>query len=45
MFNKLKRYFDADQLKIILPYKKDFGEMSLEEIKGWYNDNISNMPK
>lgn len=45
IFNKLKRYFDLDQLKIALPNKKDFGEMSLAEIKGWYNDNISNMPK
>lgn len=33
--NKLLRYFDTNQLKIKLPTKKDFGEMSVEEIKQW----------
>lgn len=34
---KLLRYFDANQIKIALPSKKDFGEMSAEEIKIWKN--------
>jgi len=33
--NKLLRYFDSKQLQIKLPIKKDFGEMSKEEIKQW----------
>jgi DNA primase len=33
--NKLLRYFDSRQLKIKLPDKKDFGEMSTEEILKW----------
>jgi len=33
--NKLLRYFDKNQIKIKLPVKKDFGEMSIEEIKEW----------
>jgi hypothetical protein len=33
--NKLLRYFDRKQLEIKLPSKKDFGEMSFEEIKAW----------
>jgi len=33
--NKLLRYFDRKQLEIKLPSKKDFGEMSIEEIKEW----------
>lgn len=33
--NKLSRYFDKKQLEIRLPSKKDFGEMSSEEIKLW----------
>lgn len=32
---KLSNYFDANQLKIRLPAKKDFNEMSLEERKLW----------
>jgi hypothetical protein len=32
---KLSRYFDKNQLSIQLPPKKDFGEMSIEEIKQW----------
>lgn len=32
---RLKRYFDDRQLKIALPEKKDFGEMSREEILEW----------
>jgi len=34
-FNKLNKYFDSKQIKIILPDKKDFGEMSKEEIINW----------
>ena len=33
--NKLLRYFDKNQLYIKLPSKKDFGEMSIEEIVQW----------
>jgi hypothetical protein len=36
-FNKLSRYFDRKQLNIVLPTKKDFGEMCLNEIKEWKN--------
>ena len=32
---RLKRYFDQRQLKISLPIKKDFGEMTREEIFQW----------
>jgi len=32
---KLLRYFDNKQLEIKLPNKKDFGEMSIEEIRAW----------
>lgn len=34
-YNKLTRYFDKSQLSINLPAKKDFGEMSAEEINLW----------
>ena len=34
-FNKLCRHFDPDQIRIALPPKGDFGEMSKEEILGW----------
>jgi len=34
-YSRLKRYFDDKQLKIALPTKKDFGEMSKEEILQW----------
>ena len=34
-FNKLLRYFDKRQLVIKLPTKKDFGEMTTEEIIKW----------
>ena len=34
-FNKLNKYFDPKQIKIILPDKKDFGEMNKEEILKW----------
>jgi DNA primase len=37
--NKLLRYFDKNQLEIKLPSKKDFGEMSVEEIKEWKTKN------
>lgn len=33
--SKFKRYFDLKQLEIKLPLKKDFGEMSEEEIDEW----------
>jgi len=33
--SKLKRYFDTKQLQIKLPFKKDFGEMTQEEISLW----------
>jgi hypothetical protein len=33
--NKLLRYFDPRQIEIKLPNKKDFGEMSSEEILVW----------
>jgi len=33
--DKLVRYFDQEQISIKLPSKKDFGEMSKEEIKIW----------
>jgi len=36
--NKLLRYFDARQLSIKLPTKKDFGEMNKEEILQWKNN-------
>jgi hypothetical protein len=35
--NKLLRYFDARQLQIKLPHKKDFGEMNPKEILEWKN--------
>jgi DNA primase len=33
--NKLLRYFDPKQIEIKLPDKKDFGEMSVDEILIW----------
>jgi DNA primase len=35
---RLSRYFDKSQLKISLPPKKDFGEMTKEEIIQWKNN-------
>lgn len=35
---KLLNYFDEGQIKIALPEKKDFGEMSHEEIIKWKNN-------
>jgi DNA primase len=35
IYSRLKRYFDQRQLKIALPIKKDFGEMTNEEILQW----------
>jgi DNA primase len=35
--SKLLNHFDENQLKIALPTKKDFGEMTYEEIKEWKN--------
>lgn len=34
-YSRLKRYFDERQLQIALPTRKDFGEMSKEEILQW----------
>lgn len=34
--NKLKRYFDLEQLEIRLPTRKDFSEMTKEEVLKWY---------
>jgi len=34
---RLKRYFDEKQLIIKFPLKKDFGEMSSQEIQEWIN--------
>ena len=36
--NKLSRYFDRYQLQIKLPLKKDFGEMTEEEIQRWFKN-------
>ena len=35
IYARLKRYFDAKQIKIALPTKKDFGEMTSQEILQW----------
>ena len=32
---KLLRYFDASQIRVYLPTRKDFGEMTQGEIKEW----------
>lgn len=37
MYDKLLNYFDHDQVRINLPDKKDFGEMTKEEILQWKN--------
>lgn len=34
-YNKLTKFFDSNQVAINLPDKKDFGEMTTEEIKEW----------
>jgi len=34
-YNKLIKFFDTNQVVINLPSKKDFGEMTLEEINEW----------
>jgi len=34
---RLLNHFDENQIKISLPPKNDFGEMSIEEIKSWHN--------
>lgn len=36
--NKLKKFFDEEQLKLIFPYKKDFGEQTKEENQQWFLD-------
>lgn len=38
MFDKLSIYFDSTQIKIRLPQKKDFGEMTNEEVAVWKNN-------
>ncbi len=35
---KLKNHFDEKQLKVSLPTRKDFGEMTKEEISLWYKN-------
>lgn len=35
MADRLRRYFDHEQVLIHLPLKKDFGEMSCKEIEEW----------
>jgi DNA primase len=37
---KLRHYFDEHQIEIALPDKKDFGEMSKEEILLWKNQRL-----
>lgn len=39
-FNRLTRYFDAEQIQVALPTKGDFGEMTKEEILGWKDEKI-----
>lgn len=36
-YKKLSKYFSPQQIEIRLPTKKDFGEMSKEEIQQWKN--------
>lgn len=38
VYNKLKRYFNHNQLLIKLPYKKDFCEQTCDSIRDWYNE-------
>jgi DNA primase len=38
IYSRLKRYFDDNQIKIALPIRKDFGEMTKEEILQWKNN-------
>ena len=35
---KLSLFFDPSQIKVKLPKKKDFGEMTKEEILNWKNE-------
>lgn len=37
LYHKLCKYFDKKQVNIYLPYKKDFGEQTIEENTIWYN--------
>lgn len=39
--NKLFQHFDQHQIKVALPEKNDFGEMSALEIKEWRNNTVS----
>lgn len=45
MLEQLSNYFDAIQLQIALPIKKDFGEMSKDEIKQWKQNLKSSQPQ
>lgn len=38
--NRLTRYFDRDQIRVALPSKGDFGDMTVEEIEIWKANNI-----
>lgn len=38
---ELLNYFDPNQIKVILPTAKDFGEMSCEEIQKWKTENLA----
>ena len=38
--NRLTRYFDRDQIRVALPSKGDFGDMTVEEIEVWKANNI-----
>lgn len=37
-FKKLNLYFDSNQIKISLPSKKDFGEMSSQDVSLWFQN-------
>lgn len=38
--NELRTYFDYDTVRIEFPTKKDFGEMTKDEIKLWQNQSL-----
>lgn len=40
IYNRLKRYFNLNQLHIKLPYKKDFCMQTCKENKQWYIDRL-----
>ena len=41
IYNRLRRYFNTNQLLIKLPYKKDFCVMECDSIKDWYNNRYT----